>query len=130
MNLFVTFGALLLSCVVTMSNSQGYIRLSRSDPMMSLLLSSKKLQRETTDNGSGILTNDNEPDIYAMKRGNKGGRKNFLDFIFRKYNDDDLDLDKRNKRIRRPNLAVFPILIVPHRIGANPNPDSPNGLEE
>lgn len=110
MNSFIAFGALLLSGVLTMSSGQEYIslhrykntRLPRADPMMSLFLSSNNVQRVKVENGDDLLRNDNEPDVYIMKRRNKSEQENFLNFLFRRFNDEDWDLDTKNKRIMRP----------------------------
>ena len=101
----IAFGVLVFSCLMTLSSGQGYIRLSRSDPMMSLLFPSKNIPKDAFTNVNG----NNEQAPFMMKRDGKNGRRNFLNFIFRKYPDRDSDAgDARNKRIPSPIVELRP----------------------
>lgn len=97
MKSLITFGVLILFSVLSMSSGQGYVRLSRADPIMSLLLSSKDGRFGFRENGDNAFTGDNAAGISIVKR-NDGAKKNFFDFIFRKFNDDEDDLNIMKKR--------------------------------
>ena len=108
MNSLLAFGILLFTCLVNSSNGQGYIRLSRADPMMSLLLNGKNTQNGMQENNDPYL----DQDAYLMKKRAKDGKRNFLNFIFRKYPTDEKggDIDGRNKRIPPHPIGSHPII--------------------
>ena len=113
MNSLLSFGILLFFCLLNSSNGQGYIRLSRSDPMMSVLLNGKSAQNGLIQNNESDL----DQDFRLMDKRAKDGKRNFLNFIFRKYPDDKgtaTDLDGRNKRIPpqlHPIIEQHPIVM-------------------
>ena len=98
MNSIIAFGFLLFSCLVALSSGQGYIRLSRSDPMMSMFFPSKKDFR---------INGNNDQDLNLTKRSGKNGRRNFLNFMFRKYPDTETS-DARSKRIPQSIVELRP----------------------
>ena len=104
MNSIIALGFLLFSCLMALSSGQGYIRLSRSDPMMSMLFPSRNIPQEDFR-----MNGNNEQDPYMMKRGGKNGRRNFLNFIFRKYPNTGLEsTDARSKRIPQSIVELRP----------------------
>ena len=89
---------------MALSSGQGYIRLSRPDPMMSKLFPSKNIQKDDFR-----INGNNEQDLYLMKRGAKNGRRNFLNFIFRKYPDIGTETtDARSKRVSQSFVELRP----------------------
>ena len=113
MKFILPFGIVLFFCLVSSCNGQGYIRLSRSDPMMSLLLNGKNAQHGLQQNNELDLDQDFR---IADKRA-KDGKRNFLNFMFRKYPDEKgsaTDLDGRNKRTPpqlHPVMEQHPIVM-------------------
>ena len=98
MKSLVTFGTLLLFSLLSMSRGQGYVRLSRADPVMSLLLSaSDRGNFGFRENGGNVLAGNNAARNSIMKRSDEA-RKNFFDFIFRKFQDDEDGTDTIKKR--------------------------------
>ena len=112
MNSLIAFGALLFSCVVAISNGQGYIRLSRTDPMMSTLLHSKNIPNESSRNVYEDIDAENEPGADLMKRGSRDVRKNFLNFIFRKY--PEKHLETRDKRLVDQHPIMMETYLQPY----------------
>ena len=98
--LYITFGILLFSSLsVTMSMGQGYVRLSRGDPLMSIL----------SQNHANEDVMPDESDSFGVWRQKWGKKKNFLDFIVRKYYK-NYDLGARDKRI----VGQQPLMIEPY----------------
>ena len=98
--LYVAFGILLFSSLsVTMSMGQGYVRLSRGDPTMSALL----------QNHANEDVVPYESDSFGVRRQTWAKKKNFLDFIVRKYYK-NYDLEARDKRI----VGQQPLMIEPY----------------
>ena len=98
--LYVAFGILLFSSLsVTMSMGQGYVRLSRGDPLMSILSQNHAKEDAMPD----------ESDSFGVPRQKWGKKKNFLDFIVRKYYK-NYDLEARDKRI----VGQQPLMIEPY----------------
>ena len=111
MNSVIVFGVLLFSCLMALSSGQGYIRLSRSDPMMSMLFPSRNVPEEDFRKWRKWISEygNNEQDPNMMKRGGKNGRRNFLNFIFRKYPDTGVEsTDARSKRIPQSIVELRP----------------------
>ena len=114
MNSILSFGVVLFFCLLSSINAQGYIRLSRSDPMMSVLLNGKSAQNGLVQN----YESDQDQDFRINEKRAKDGKRNFLNFIFRKYPADEkgsvTDLDGRNKRIPpqpHPVIEQHPIVM-------------------
>ena len=100
MNSIIALGFLLFSCLMALSSGQGYIGLSRSDPMMSMFFPSKNIQKDDFR-----INGNNDQDPYLMKRSGKTGRRNFLNFMFRKYPE---TADARSKRIPQSIVELRP----------------------
>ena len=105
MNSLLIFGLILLTCLVNSSNGQGYIRLSRADPMMSLMLNGKNNGMQQNSDAQNL---DQDFRFDLMKKRANDAKRNFLNFIFRKYPDENgAGFDERNKRIPPQSHSVI-----------------------